>query len=107
MDSFEELDVSVVPFFDPFRKSGQALPVDSVDAFICLFITEVVANLVACAGPSFGNIKDGGVALDLADLLASGASADNCIPSELPNITIGLQAPSPSKEVPEGGDCGI
>ena len=47
------------------------------------------------------------MALDFAGLLAGGASTKNCIPGELPHITIGLQTPSPAKGVPKGGDCGV
>ena len=72
---FKESRVVVVSIFDPSRKSGKALPVDRVDSLVRLLVAKVVANLIACGGSSFGNILEGGVALDFADLLVGGASS--------------------------------
>ena len=107
MNYFDELRVAVMPFLNPLGESSEALPVDGINAFVGLFIADVVAYLVTRGGPAFCNIEESGVALDLPDLLAGGGSANDGVPCELPHVTIGLQAPSPAKGVPKGGYCGV
>ena len=53
---FNEVGVVVVSVLDPLGKSGEALAVNGVDSLVCLFIAQVVANLVVCRSFSFCNI---------------------------------------------------
>lgn len=86
-------------FFDPFGQSGEAKAVDGVHTFVGLSIAEVVPDLVFDGGSAFGNVDLRSMALDLPDSLAGGPSTDDGVPGLLPEVHVGLQAPSFSERV--------
>ena len=66
---FYEVGVVAMSVLDPLGKSGEALAVNRVNSFICLFIAEVVADLVVNRSSFFSKILFGGVALHFAYML--------------------------------------